>query len=205
MPKFLLGPKGASYQVDETPWQEAHGTSKTRWDWLEEKVPYEKLANGGSGYPGYPDTKAALKGAKKGDLVERPEHKVFSLAMLGGGMVYGAAHPYDYPWEQLGDATVVDVGGGVGGFDIQLSRLYPKLKFIVQDRGPGLQHAEKVIWPKEAPEALAAGRVTFMEHDFFQPNPVKGAEVYWLRYVMYEQDSYPRRFVKADEVQAQLV
>jgi hypothetical protein len=97
---------------------------------------------------------------------------------------------------------VVDVGGGVGksrkciledyltkrqhlgGFDIQLSRLYPRLKFIVQDRGPGLKHAEQVIWPQEAPEALQAGRVQFMEHDFFQPNPVKDAEVYWLRYVM---------------------
>jgi O-methyltransferase domain len=42
-----------------------------------------------------------------------------------------------------------------------------------------------VIWPQEAPEALANGRVTFMEHDFFQPNPVKDAEVYWLRYVLY--------------------
>ena len=72
-----------------------------------------------------------------------------------------------------------------GGFDIQLSRLYPKLIFVVQDRGPGLKHAEQVIWPKEAPDALEKGRVIFMEHDFFQPNPVKNAEVYWLRYVMY--------------------
>ena len=73
----------------------------------------------------------------------------------------------------------------IGGFDIQLSRLYPQLKFVVQDRGPNLEHAKQTIWPKEAPEALEQGRVTFMEHDFFQPNPVRDAEVYWLRYIMY--------------------
>lgn len=70
-------------------------------------------------------------GATKKDVVPRPEHEVFGLAMLGGGLVFGAAHPYgqfveevlrlsdaevhaDYPWDGLGEATVVDVGGGVG-------------------------------------------------------------------------------------------
>jgi hypothetical protein len=71
-----------------------------------------------------------------------------------------------------------------GGFDIQLSKLYPKLKFVVQDRGPVLKQAENSVWPKENPGALAAGRVKFMEHDFFQKNPVQAAEVYWMRYIM---------------------
>lgn len=71
---------------------------------------------------------------RKDGLVSRPELEVFGLAMLGGGMVFGAAHPYgelvlkwdqgkrgvltviDYPWGELGEATVVDVGGGVGKF-----------------------------------------------------------------------------------------
>jgi hypothetical protein len=71
-----------------------------------------------------------------------------------------------------------------GGFDIQLSKLYPELKFVVQDRGPVLKQAENSIWPKENPAALVAGRVKFMEHDFFQKNPVQGAEVYWMRYIL---------------------
>ena len=79
---------------------------------------------------------------------------------------------------------MVDVGGGFGGFDVQLSHLYPELKFVVQDRGPVVHEAEKMVWVKEAPQALAEGRVSFVEHDFFEPNPVKGAEVYWLRYIM---------------------
>ncbi len=71
-----------------------------------------------------------------------------------------------------------------GGFELQLCRLYPDLKFIVQDRAPVLNQAKEVLWPKENPSALAEGRVTFMEHDFFQPNPVHDAEVYWLRYIL---------------------
>ena len=73
---------------------------------------------------------------------------------------------------------------GAGGLDIQLSRLYPKLKFVVQDRGPVLEQGEHTVWPKENPQALADGRVTFMQHDFFDVNPVKDADVYWLRYIM---------------------
>ena len=175
---------------------------------------------------------------EENELVNRPELEVFGLAMLGGGMVIGAAHPYgmlvlvwglgpfavlteiDYPWSELGEATFVDVGGGVGksrsmfapprriiqlvdqvelgwpanrefvtfetgGFDIQLSKLYPNLSFVVQDRGPVLQQAEHNVWPKENPSALAEGRVKFMQHDFFQQNPVQGAAIYWLRYVLY--------------------
>ena len=73
----------------------------------------------------------------------------------------------------------------LGGFTLQLSRLYPKLKFVVQDRGPVIEQGRSTVWPKENPAALADGRVEFMEHDFFEPQPVIGADVYWLRYIMY--------------------
>ena len=54
----------------------------------------------------------------------------------------------------------------------------------MQDRAEVLRQAETEVWPAEAPEAVEDGRVQFMEHDFFQPNPVKGADVYWLRGVL---------------------
>ena len=78
-----------------------------------------------------------------------------------------------------------------GGFDLQLSKLYPKLSFVVQDRGPVLQQAEHAVWPEGNPSAVAAGRVKFVQHDFFQQNPVQGAAVYWLRYVLYRPPSPP--------------
>lgn len=72
-----------------------------------------------------------------------------------------------------------------GGFSLQLCGLYPKLRLVVQDRGPVLKQAKEVVWPKENPTALAEGRVSFVQHDFFQSNPIQAAEVYWLRYILY--------------------
>ena len=134
LPSTLLSPtKGPSYQVEDTAFQNAVGTTKPRWEWLEEKVPREQLGCQGAGYPGLPARDKTSGDEGKGNhLVSRPELELFGLAMLGGGLVFGAAHPYgeldsaefsirqgvltgiDYPWEDLGEATLVDVGGGVG-------------------------------------------------------------------------------------------
>ena len=94
LPRYLLGPKGHSYDVDETSFQEAVGTNKVRWDWLEEEVSQEELRARGIGYPGVPAADELFEGLAEGSLVRRPEHETFSLAMIGGGRVYGAAHPY---------------------------------------------------------------------------------------------------------------
>lgn len=78
-----------------------------------------------------------------------------------------------------------------GGFCLQLSRLYPNLKFIVQDRAPAVAQAEHLVWPKENPAALKDGQVSFMAIDFFEVNPVKNADIYWLRYILHDwSDEY---------------
>lgn len=55
---------------------------------------------------------------------------------------------------------------------------------IVQDRPENVKRGEEEIFPEKAPDALASGRVKFMAHDFFEPNPVKQADVYWLRAIL---------------------
>lgn len=52
--------------------------------------------------------------AKGKEMVPRPELEIFGLAMVGGGRVFGTAHLHDYGWAELGKATVVDIGGGIG-------------------------------------------------------------------------------------------
>lgn len=71
-----------------------------------------------------------------------------------------------------------------GGFCMQLSSIYPKLKFVVQDREEFLDQGRNEVWPQGAPEAIKDRRVKFMPHDFFQINPVQGAAIYWLRYIL---------------------
>lgn len=61
--------------------------------------------------------------------------------------------------------------------------MYGDLKFVIQDRPPVIEQA-KAIWAAEYPQALSE-RVTLMPHDFFVENPVHGAEVYLLRYILY--------------------
>lgn len=83
------------------------------------------------------------------------------------------------------------LGPHPGGFDVQLSHLYPDLTFVIQDRAPVLKIAESDVWPRENPAALSSGRVQFLQHDFFNPNPTKNAEVYWLRSILHDwSDDY---------------
>ncbi|KAI8630832.1 S-adenosyl-L-methionine-dependent methyltransferase [Xylariaceae sp. FL1651] len=199
--------KGHSYDVETTPWQDAVGTSKPRWEWLEEKTKIYHLRDGKNGtdgsasaYPGVfgPELEKALENESKSSCIPRPEHAIFGQAMVGGGRVFGQAQLYDFPWASLGSATLVDVGGGAGGFCLQLSHLYPDLKFVVQDRAPVLEQAESKVWPKENQAALEAGRVQFVPHNFFEPNPTKDADVYWLRYILHDwSDDYCVRILEA--------
>ncbi|KAI5926688.1 S-adenosyl-L-methionine-dependent methyltransferase [Camillea tinctor] len=208
LPRYLSDQtKGASYLLEVTPWQDAVRTTKSRWDWLEEKAHVGDIFTGHnstdgdlSAYPGVfgDELEKVCGNADTTALIKRPEHSIFGLAMVGGGSVFGRAHLFDFPWGSLGSATVVDVGGGVGGFSLQLSQVYPELKFILQDRGPALKQAETEIWPRANPSALESKRVQFITHDFFDVNPVKNAGVYWLRYVLHDwSDDYCVRILSA--------
>jgi hypothetical protein len=71
-------------------------------------------------------------------------------AMVGAeGFLHGALI-YDYDWEKHGEeATIVDVGGGVGGAAIELSRRFPKIKIVLQDRSSVIEAAPKVRNPHQ--------------------------------------------------------
>lgn len=103
-------------------------------------------------------------------------------------------------WGSFSARTTINTDTGVssGGFCLQLSHLYPNLKFIVQDRAPVLKQAESEVWPRENPAALESGRVQFIPHDFFEPNPIKHADVYWLRYILHDwSDDYCVNILKS--------
>ena len=62
--------------------------------------------------------------------------------------------------------------------------MYPGLKFVIQDRAPVVETA-KGIWAEKNPTAVKENRVAFTPHDFFTPNPVQAADVYFLRFILY--------------------
>lgn len=94
LPTYLLGPNGHSSSVDKTAWQKAIGTTKSRWDWLEEEATHEEGSAHGIGYPGVVAGDVAFRDQPPATKLRRPEHEIFSLAMVGEGRIFGAAHPY---------------------------------------------------------------------------------------------------------------
>jgi len=70
-----------------------------------------------------------------------------------------------------------------GGMCLGLFSIYPKLRFVIQDRPPVIKQAE-IVWQRDHPKALKTQRTQLMVHDCFTEQPVKGAEVYHMRGIM---------------------
>jgi len=92
-----------------------------------------------------------------------------------------------YPWHKLEPGSIlVDVGGGVGAVAASILPRAPNIsKAIVQDRPPIVEGA-KAFWDAKDPQFLASGKVVLQAHSFFEPQPVKGAHVYVLRFIIHD-------------------
>jgi len=125
------------------------------------------------------------------DLFDEPgqEYRVsrFGSAMDGTkNMAPPNAACEGFDWKGLGEnALVVDVGGGIGAQSLDLARAFPNLKFIIQDREPICRVGEK-HWDSEIPSARRLGRVQFQEHNFYDAQPVKNADVFYMRMIMHD-------------------
>ncbi|PWY74271.1 S-adenosyl-L-methionine-dependent methyltransferase [Aspergillus heteromorphus CBS 117.55] len=75
--------------------------------------------------------------------------------------------------------TIIDVGGGRGHILKQLRTSLPDLpgRFILQDRAS--------VLADNGPD-MTAHAIEPMAHDFFQPQPVQGALVYYIRRVLHD-------------------
>ncbi|KAI1408493.1 putative O-methyltransferase [Hypoxylon sp. FL1857] len=186
LPEALNDPiRGPSHDPELAAWTLAVGTELPFFEWMNQKVPKSRAAveNGSPGAAR--GTYKVVEASPDEELVPKDTAKIYNLYLAGNSKSLGSPHLYDFPWKELGNALVVDVGGGVGSFDLQLARLYPELRFIVQDQAVATEQGFS-MWQEEFPEALESGRVKFVTHDFFKPNPVKGADVYWMRHVLHD-------------------
>ncbi|KAL8832107.1 MAG: hypothetical protein Q9191_000464 [Dirinaria sp. TL-2023a] len=101
-----------------------------------------------------------------------------------------------YDWATLQNkddtvSTVVDIGGSHGQVSLEIARRYPFIHCVVQDLPEVLEHSRKV-------PADLQKQVTFMEHDFFKEQPIKGAAAYFLRWILHDwPDDYAIMILKA--------
>jgi hypothetical protein len=79
-----------------------------------------------------------------------------------------------FPWGDL-EGTVVDVGGGSGKVAITLAEEFPALDFVVQDFADMYAAGQSLLTDN------TRQRVSFMQHSFFEPQPVGNAAAYILR------------------------
>lgn len=93
-----------------------------------------------------------------------------------------------WDWQLLSPgSTVVDVGGSRGTVSYTIARAFPNPKFVVQDLPEIVSGAQNQI----GVEKTIASRVSFLPHDFFTAQPVKHAEVYFLRMILHNySDKY---------------
>ncbi|KAI5362127.1 Putative O-methyltransferase domain, S-adenosyl-L-methionine-dependent methyltransferase [Septoria linicola] len=85
-----------------------------------------------------------------------------------------------YEWAGIGGGVVVDVGGGEGPIAKAIASAFPQIHCVVHDRPSAVAKGQA-----ECPKAIAS-RVSWQAHDFFQPNPIKGADVYFMRWILHD-------------------
>lgn len=120
---------------------------------------------------------------------------------FGGAMrYYGKFEGWDlkhlvsgYDWASLDKpgAVFVDVGGGQGAVSRALADATANIKFLVQDLAGTVSDGDN-----DLPERLKE-RVEFVEHDFFKEQSVKGANVYFMRWILHDwSDKYAEKILK---------
>ncbi|KAM3423100.1 hypothetical protein BST61_g559 [Cercospora zeina] len=113
-------------------------------------------------------------------LNRNPEKaKLFSRVMSAfqSGDGYNPRHVVNgFDWAALKEGHLVDLGGSMGEIAFALRKNFPDLQITVQDLPSTIQAA------LEQPELNG---VKFMEHDFFDPQPVHGADVFMFRWILH--------------------
>lgn len=98
----------------------------------------------------------------------------------------------NYPWDSLRASTIVDVGGSLGEYGIAIAQKYPQIKVIVQDLPDVVGRAQS------STSAELTDGITFMAHNFFTEQPIKGADVYLMRWILHDwSDAYAIRILRA--------
>jgi 6-hydroxytryprostatin B O-methyltransferase len=76
--------------------------------------------------------------------------------------------------------TNLQIWGSAGYDDIELALHYPSIKFIIQDR------AEVVTSFEDSLPSDLNSRISFQMYDFMTLQPIKGADVYFLRHILHD-------------------
>ncbi|ERF73025.1 hypothetical protein EPUS_07119 [Endocarpon pusillum Z07020] len=120
------------------------------------------------------------------DYMKKHPHRInrFQEAMRAinnSGPYSGETLAQGYDWSPFESGTLVDVGGSSGHTALKIADASSISNIIVQDINvKEVKNAQKGL------EKKYEGRVRFMEHDFFKPQPVKDADAYFFRLIFHD-------------------
>ncbi|KZV76669.1 S-adenosyl-L-methionine-dependent methyltransferase [Peniophora sp. CONT] len=119
------------------------------------------------------------------DYIKRPENERHEKRFDAATASLTAISSFD--WARLAKGSiVVDVGGGKGSQSLILARNFPHLCLVIQERDVVIPDAEK-YWVEEGmADVVESGRAKLQVHDFFTPQPVKDAAVFYVRGVLLD-------------------
>lgn len=92
----------------------------------------------------------------------------------------------DYPWEEVADRTIIDIGGGGGSLVASLLRRFPTMRGGVFDLEPVIANAAKAFSPGGQHEDVASRvqRENLIAGDFMKSVPP--AEAYTMKWVLHD-------------------
>ncbi|KAI1307852.1 putative O-methyltransferase [Xylaria venustula] len=131
--------------------------------------------------------------AKEPELAKR--YHLYMVGRVNTDRWSAANMVKSWKWNDVGAKTIVDVGGSAGQTCMALSGACPSAKFIIQDvDAVALKHGEQALL---ANIPALSGRVSFVQHDFFQPQTVSG-DIYIFRHIFHDwNDEDTVRILKA--------
>ncbi|KAH6894150.1 putative O-methyltransferase [Thelonectria olida] len=128
---------------------------------------------------------------------KRAKRMGLAMASLTGGEGYELSHfvdNYDLSDVDAKEGTFVDIGGSHGFVCVDLGKKWKKTKFVVQDLQKTVDSAPKPLSEDEDVDK----RVTLQAHDFFTEQPVKGADVYYFRWILHNYSTvYAIKIIKS--------
>lgn len=105
--------------------------------------------------------------------------------------VAGFVKAYDFS-KLPPDAIFVDVGGSHGKAAIAVAETHPSIRCIVQDISQPTINAARTNLP-----AHLKDRVEFQVYDFWHEQPIKGADVYFFRWIFHDwSDTHAVKLLK---------
>lgn len=118
-----------------------------------------------------------------------------AVARFSGAMRWITASPIApgyafldlFDWTSLNDELICDVGGSSGHKSKMMSREAKSSHFIVQDLPLVVEESEvNATLDDEMLQMVSQGRLNFEKYDFFTPQPVRSAKVYFFGHIFHD-------------------